>query len=149
MKQFKKFLALSLYQWRLIGSAMILLPVIKLFINLFGFKKIYNWILNSSLNNHLQIETDISQVPEAQKIARMINIASTYGFYRANCLTKSLFLILILKKRNIPCQLVLGVKNQKNIEKNDFGAHAWVESLGKVVNDRSNISEQFKAFPLI
>ena len=43
---------------------------------------------------------------------------------------------------------MIGANAQRNIEKNDIGAHAWVESSGNVLNDQSDVSQRFKAFPL-
>ena len=148
MNRFQKLLALTPYQWYLLISAMILLPIVRLSLNLFGFKKTYNRILNSYINDQSQADLDSSQLHEAQTVARMIDIASAHGLYQANCLTRSLLLMLALKKRNIPCRLMIGANEQKNIKKNDFEAHAWIESGGNVLNDQSNISTRFKVFPL-
>lgn len=148
MNRFQKLFSLTSYQWRLLTSAMILLPIIRLSLNLFGFKKIYNRILNSYRSNQSQAGLDDKQLLEAQTIARMVNIAATHSIYRANCLTRSLLLMLALKKRKISCQLMIGTSERRNIEDNGFGAHAWVESGGQVLNDRNDIASHFKAFQL-
>ena len=148
MNRFQKLLALSPYQWYLLVSAMILLPAIRLSLNLFGFKKTYNRIINSYISNQSQADVDSSQLLEAKRVARMIDIAAAHGLYRANCLTRSLLLMLALNKRKIPCRLMIGANERRNIEKKDFGAHAWVESSGNVLNDLDNVSTRFKAFPL-
>jgi len=148
MNRLHKLYALSCYQWYLMISAMILLPAIRLSLNLFGFKKTYNRILNSYISNQSIDELDDKQLLKAQTIARMIDIAAAHGLYRANCLSRSLLLMLALKKRNIPCRLMIGANEQQNIEGNDFSAHAWVESGGNVLNDQSDVSQRFKAFPL-
>ena len=148
MNRFQKLLALSPYQWYLLASAMILLPAIRLSLNFFGFKKNYNRIINSYISNQSQADLDSAKLLEAKTVARVIDIAAAHGLYRANCLTRSLLLMLTLKKRNIPCQLMIGANERRNIEKADFGAHAWVESGGFVLNDHSDVSTRFKAFPL-
>lgn len=148
MNRFQKNFSLTSYQWRLLTSAMILLPIIRLSLNLFGFKKIYNRILNSYISNKSHTAVDDKQFLEAQTVARMVDIAAMHSIYRANCLTRSLLLILVLKKRTIPCQLMIGTSKRKNIEDNNFAAHAWVESGGQVLNDRSDIASRFNAFQL-
>ena len=148
MSRIKKLLALSPYQWYLMISAMILLPAVRLSLDLFGFKKTYNRIIRSSIHIPPLTDIDHTQLLEAQTVSRMIDIASAHGLYRANCLSRSLLLILVLKKRNIPCQLMIGANAQRNIEKNEFGAHAWVESGRVVLNDQNDVSQRFKAFPL-
>lgn len=148
MNRFQKLFSLPVYQWYLLISAMILLPAIRLSLNLFGFKKTYNGIFSSHLNIQSQIGIDDSQLLEAKKVARMIDIAATHGFYQANCLPRSLLLVLALKKRNIPCQLMIGTNERMNIKENDFNAHAWVVSGKNVLNDQNDVSQRFKAFPL-
>jgi len=148
MSRINKLLALSPYEWYLMISAITLLPAIRLSLNLFGFKKTYNRIIRSSIHNPPLTDIDHTQLFEAQTVSRMIDIAAAHGLYRANCLSRSLLLMLVLKKRNIPCQLMIGANARRNIEKNDFGAHAWVESGKVVLNDQSDISQRFKAFPL-
>lgn len=147
MNRLQKLLALSPYQWYLLISAMILLPSIRLSIKFSGFKKTYNRVVASPVNIQT-IELNKAQIDEAQQITRMIDIAAAHGLYRANCLTRSLLLLRMLKKRNIPCQLMIGTNEGGNSDKNNFGAHAWIESEGKVLNDQSDISTRFKAFPL-
>ena len=148
MNRLQKLFALTPNQWYLLISALILLPIIRLSLYLFGFKKTYNKILIFCINDQFRTDFDSAQFLEAQTVARMIDIAAAHGLHQANCLTRSLLLILVLKKQNIPCQLMIGAYEQKNIDKNDFEAHAWVESGGNVLNDQSNISTRFKAFPL-
>ena len=148
MNRLQKLLALSPNQWYLLISAMVQLPSIRLSLNFSGFKKSYNRIVGPYLHLQTPAELDDTQMLEARNIARMIDISAAHGFYRANCLTRSLLLLRTLKKRSIPCQLVIGVKNRESININNIEAHAWVESGGKVLNDQSDVSTRFKVFQL-
>jgi len=148
MNQFQKLLALTPYQWYLLISAMILLPCIRLSLNISGFKKTYNRIIKPYLTDCTPTDPDTQQIHQAKIVARMIDIAAFHGIYRANCLPRSLLLMKTLKKRNIPCQLIIGAHDQASLNMNDFEAHAWVESGGNVLNDQSDISTRFKVFPL-
>lgn len=147
MNQFQKLLALTPYQGYLLISAMIMLPSIRLSLKVSGFNKTYQRIISQTLEAQIPKELSNLYIKQAKDISRIIDIASTHGFYQANCLTRSLLLLSILKKQNIACQLMIGVNQQSTNSINDFSAHAWVESEGEVLNDRSNICTSFKAFP--
>jgi len=148
MNQLQKLLALTSHQWYLLISAMIWLPYIRLSLNIFGFKKTYNKILDPYVTRNICVNPDQQQLNEAKTVSRMIDIATFHGIYRANCLPRSLLLMKELNKRNIPCQLMIGTNEQGDFEIKGFGAHAWIVSGSNVLNDHSDISTRFRAFPL-
>lgn len=47
----------------------------------------------------------------------------------SRCLMRSLVLLVLLNRRGIPVELVIGVKSAN--EEDEFGAHAWVELEGR------------------
>jgi len=148
-KKIDDLLALSAYQWYLLIAALLLLPLIGLSLRLFGFKKTYNHAIPQDKKSTIQSNPSDAKLQKAQVIARMIDIAAAHGFYKANCLSRSLLLLRALKKRDIPCQLMIGVNNDGNISKIDLSAHAWVESRNVVLNDKADVALRFKAFPLL
>ena len=80
------------------------------------------------------------QLQIAKRAARAVNIASNHGFYRANCLKRSLVLNRWLLKRGIEAEIKLGV----DLFEGDLAAHAWVEHQGTILNDHRNIGRRFK-----
>jgi hypothetical protein len=67
--------------------------------------------------------------PIIARTCRTLDRAASYYFKRAWCLQRSAALVLLLRFRGVPAQLVIGV------ERVPFYAHAWVEVAGRVVND--------------
>jgi hypothetical protein len=61
---------------------------------------------------------------------------------RANCLQRSLALWCVLKGQGIEADLRVGVQN----ESGQFEAHAWVEYLGRVLNDGADVHYRYVAF---
>ncbi len=143
-KQFKQLEELTFPEWRVLLSAILLLPMFALLLNSIGFKKTQTF-----LSNHLPKKPKISihedmQLEEAQSVARMVSIAANHGLYSANCLKKSLLTWWLLGRRGIATDLKIGV----NKETGDFNAHAWVEYRGNVLIDATDIEDRFSAFDL-
>lgn len=79
---------------------------------------------------------------EAQETGRLVNLAARYAPVRANCLTRSLLLSWMLRRRGVACELRIGVRLVQGM----FSAHAWVEVEGLPVNDRPDIATEFAPF---
>ena len=57
------------------------------------------------------------------------NAARYYPRRRLDCLPRALAVYALLRRRGVPATLRIGVKRYP------FGAHAWVECLGEVLDD--------------
>jgi len=141
-KRLKQLEELTFTEWRVLLSAMLLLPMIAIVLKSIGFKKAQTF-----LSNHLPRKPRISihedtQLEEAQSVARMVSVAANHGPYHANCLKRSLLIWWLLGRRGIATDLKIGV----NKDKGDFSAHAWVEYQGNVLIDASDIEDRFSAF---
>ena len=84
-KRLKQLEELTFTEWRVLLSAILLLPMVALVLKSIGFKK-----TQSFLSNHLPKKPNKSisedkQLEEARSIARMVSIAANHGFYSANC----------------------------------------------------------------
>ncbi len=55
-----------------------------------------------------------------------------YWRRRLDCLPRALTIYLLLRRRGVPATLRIGVKRYP------FGAHAWVECLGDVLDDSAD-----------
>ena len=83
-----------------------------------------------------------SRLEEARRTARLVSIASGLLPCRTSCLDRSLLLWALLRQRNIPSCLLIGVRKDRA----DFEAHAWVEIDGVALNDSADVRERFAAF---
>jgi len=133
-------MALSLYEWWLMLSAMLFLPVVALSMRLVGFNKtkafMSYFIPAKSGPEHL----DEAKVEKASIIARMVVVAARYGPYRSNCLKRSLVLWWLLARHGILSEIRFGV--QKEPDKK-IGAHAWVECGGVILSDALETHQRF------
>ena len=62
-----------------------------------------------------------------------VRTATRYYYRRRlDCLPRALAIFVLLRRRGVPATLCIGVKRYP------FGAHAWVECLGEVLDDSTD-----------
>ena len=72
-----------------------------------------------------------------QTICDAVLLATCLYWKPVLCLQRSVATVILLRKRGIAAELVIGAQHMP------FKAHAWVEVDGRVVNDRSYMSEMY------
>ena len=85
---------------------------------------------------------DTSIFTEAQSASRMLDAASRRGLVRGNCLSRSMALWWLLRRRGIPAQLRIGARKIGS----QLEAHAWVEVAGRAVNDSDDVQTRYAPF---
>lgn len=78
----------------------------------------------------------------ARASARMVRVASERGIARGTCLTRSLTLWWMLRRRGIDAELRIGVRKGQG----SMDAHAWIEVRGTVVGDAPSVRERYSVF---
>jgi len=77
----------------------------------------------------------------ALRLGRLTRIAGRYVPTNGSCLRQSLLVWWLLRRREAPAELRIGVRKQDG-----FSAHAWVEVDGQPVNDAGDVAERYAAF---
>jgi Transglutaminase-like superfamily len=136
--------------WRLSAAersalvqALVLLPLTALALRIVGFNRFQRALARlagATANPAARNET--ADLMHARALARMVEAAARCGAYRAKCLTRSLTLCYLLRRRGIDGDLRIGVRK----ERDRLHAHAWVELRGVVLNDGADVHERFAAF---
>jgi hypothetical protein len=75
-------------------------------------------------------------------LARGLARARRHAPYPGNCLSQSIALCWLLRRRGVPASLRLGAR----IDAGAFSAHAWVESGDRVINETPDVTERFTPF---
>jgi len=91
------------------------------------FSRLYGRVRQCSASKRLARQT-------VQQICSAIDRACIWYPKRVLCLQRSAATVLLLKKRGIPAQLVIGAQQFP------FRAHAWAELDGTVINDKPYMS---------
>jgi hypothetical protein len=76
-------------------------------------------------------------IETSRRISMAVDRAATHYFKRAWCLQRSATQVCLLRLRGIEAELVIGAR------KLPFGAHAWVEVGGKIINNHPIVQEQY------
>jgi Transglutaminase-like superfamily len=133
-------------RWRALGPAQrrtlvlawCLLPVVWLALWVWGLPGLQTWLARRP------------RVPRAATmpldgaagLGRAVNIAARLTPFPATCLTRSLLLGWLLRRRGVASELRIGVQLRGGV----FRAHAWVECGGVPVNDRADVAADFAPF---
>jgi hypothetical protein len=125
-----RFLALEL---------LALLPAVAAAIRLFSLQRVRGFLARHPVIDPAAGAADVQGAREA---GRLVNAAAFRIPGRPNCLTRSVTLWWILRRRAIDTTLRIGVRTAAG----RFEAHAWVELAGLVLNDASDIAQRFAPF---
>jgi hypothetical protein len=124
---------------RLVLQLVALLPAVAAAIRIFGLRRVCRF-----LSRHPVIGegAGASDAQGAREAARLVNAIACRIPGRPNCLTRSVTLWWILRRRGTDSALRIGVRTADG----RFEAHAWVELDGLVVNDDADIAHRFAPF---
>ena len=116
-----------------------LLPAVAAAIHIFGLQRVRGFLARHPVIQEAAGTPD----PEAARVVgRLVNAAGYRIPGRPNCLTRSVTLWWILRRRGIDSALRLGVRTAAG----RLEAHAWVELGGLVLNDAADIAQRFAPF---
>ncbi|MBK6555916.1 MAG: lasso peptide biosynthesis B2 protein [Comamonadaceae bacterium] len=79
---------------------------------------------------------------DIQALGELVNIAARHTLGPRTCLTRSLLLGWLLRRRGVASDLRIGVRLTNGV----LDAHAWVEYDGIPVNDQPGVGAQFASF---
>lgn len=87
-------------------------------------------------------ETVVPSLDELTRIGYLVNSAAHNVLPAGNCLTRSLCLQWLLRRRGVPTDLRIGVQ----LANGQLLAHAWVEYGGHPLNDTPDVAERYAPF---
>lgn len=118
-------------------AAMAWLPLFWLGTRVLGLRRFQTWL---QCENPL-IAGNFSP-DDIVRVATLVNIAAVYVPFPATCLTRSLLLGWMLRRRGVASALRIGVR----LTQGALDAHAWVECAGIPINDRLDVGDEFAPF---
>jgi len=136
-RKISRFRALSATDRRTFLTAMALLPLFRVALGVLGLQR-----LQARLHRTPRPRSSPAEHDELMRIGALVNRASHHVLGPDNCLTRSLYLWWLLRRKGVYCQLRIGVR----LAESGLIAHAWVERAGIPVNDRHDVGAAFAAF---
>lgn len=136
--QFARFRKLSTNEQRFLIDAVVSLPAAWIGLRLLGLARIQARLMLLDADGRAAIE-----LRQLQRYAKLLGIAARHTFGPSTCLSRSLVLVWLLKRRGVQTQLRIGVR----LNDGKLDAHAWVEHGGLPVNERQEIVDRYVSFP--
>jgi hypothetical protein len=87
-------------------------------------------------------ETVVPSPDELTRLGYLVNSAAHHVLPAGNCLTRSLYLQWLLRRRGVPTDLRIGVQ----LANGQLLAHAWVEYAGHPLNDAPDVAVRYAPF---
>lgn len=116
---------------------MLRLPLFWIGLRLLGLQRLQAWLQRTPLG-----PTTPPNPAELQRTGHLVNAAANQTIGPANCLTRSLYLWWLLRRRGVETELRIGVR----LTGGALQAHAWIEHAGVPINDRPDVSADFAPF---
>lgn len=128
----------------------IALPLAWLGLRVFGLQRMHALIARRPLEavpgprpaQQVPAATAGAPLARAQRLGALVNLAARHGPWPATCLSRSLALQWLLRRRGIDGVLRIGVRKDGGL----LDAHAWVEVDGLPVNDLADVARDYAVF---
>jgi hypothetical protein len=133
----QKLRALGWSERLVLLQAMLLLPLFWAALRVIGLSRLHSWVTRTPLAAGApRLDVD----PAA--IGALINSAGNHVPFPSTCLTRSLLLNWLLRRRGMRSEFRIGVR----MTDGRLDAHAWVEYEGRPLNNAQDVAERFAAF---
>lgn len=126
--------------WRLFLQAVVLMPAIRLALEVMSFRRVHSLLKsllpNTSLQGRAGEGSDSIRIAET---VQTVKLASQHTVVGNTCLHRSMTLWWLLGRRGVDSHLQFGVRKDGD----QLNAHAWVEHHGTVVNDHPAVGSDY------
>lgn len=136
-RKFAKFRALPTQDQRILAAALSLMPVFWLALQILGFRRFIYWVVGTPAPGKKPLALD-----RVVEIGDLVNQAGFNLFGPDCCLIRSLYLMWLLRRLGVACDLRIGTQ----LTQGKLMGHAWVEVEGAPVNDARDIAQQYAVF---
>jgi hypothetical protein len=143
MNTWARFCKLSGRERRDFFLGLLFLPAVVIWLRVSTFRRVQQalekWHGDAALTNQCD---GAAIFTESQSASRMMDAASRRSIVRGNCLSRSIALWWLLRRRGIPAQLRIGARKIGD----QLEAHAWVEVAGRAINDSDDVQTRYAPF---
>lgn len=131
----RKIAGLSMRDWRVLAEVMATLVIIEVALRAVRPPRLLSWAMRALPGDGVEMSRE-----SIERTAWLVRVGSRLT--RQRCLTQSLTLARVLGRRGVTTQVQIGVRT----EDGTLRAHAWVEYMGRPVNDDARSLEPFMPF---
>ena len=127
---------LDRHEWRFLGEAWALAPVVAVCLKVGGLKQTVA-LIDRLGSWPARRKRTRQRDPDPGEAARLVQLAfRMHLLLHGSCLQRSLVQYLLHRLRRTPARLVVGVRREGTSLKPGLAAHAWVEPVDAEMSDR-------------
>jgi len=145
MRELAKLRALTGAERRLLAFCLVATPFVASGLAILGYRRMHaalsRWPRTRPLTERYVPQQ--AELARAKSVARIVAVAAGSGPVRTTCLRRSLLLWWLLRHDGIETVVRVGVRRG---ERGALDAHAWVEHLGRPLNDGDDVAQRFVPF---
>jgi hypothetical protein len=120
---------------------MFLLPVVATSLKTVGLRKTQSWLARNTLAPTI-LPTEKTRA-YVRRAAQMVAVACRRHLLHSSCLSRTIVLWSLLRRRGIDTNVRIGVRGDTEAK---FQSHAWLEWNGEVLNDIAEVGTQYLPF---
>jgi hypothetical protein len=128
-------------RWMLI-QALILLPATALGIRVAGFGRCYKGLGRLAPRARATTPGSEHAALVIRRALEVMDVAEHRGLSGGTCLSRSLVLWWLLRRKGIETDLRIGARSLNGA----VDAHAWLEHEGRPINDTEGVAQRYSAF---
>lgn len=139
VNKLKQFRALAWHEKTILLGTLLLHPLFWLGLRVYGYARFQTWLDRIARPKRAQADPKLDDLIA---LGRLVNLAARHTPAPATCLSRSLLLRWLLRRRGIASELRIGVQ----LIQGKLDAHAWVEYAGTPINDAQDVANRYAAF---
>jgi hypothetical protein len=120
-----------------IGGA--LLPAVTVLLKTGGYARAQRWLGRVPKRGSTPVGDALAT---GRMVGRAVTMAANHSPVPSTCLSRSLVIWMLLRRRGIDSEIRLGVRKDGGV----VAGHAWVEHQGVPLNDTDNVAERYTVF---
>jgi hypothetical protein len=130
----KRFASFSAADQRVLLVSALCLPLIWVALRTMGLGRVQSRLQSARTTAAPRLALD-----EALALGNLVNMAARHSWFPATCLSRSLLLQWLLRRRGVESRLRIGVRSPAGA----LEAHAWVECEGVPINDDADVANRW------
>lgn len=139
VRKFRRLAELSAADWLILFQLIALALASRIGLKLTTLPRLSGFIARCAGNTLLKRLPLLNRRYDVERLCALADLAARATYGSGRCLGRSLLILWLLKIRGQPAELLVGVNKEDSL----FHAHAWIETEGRVIGDRPEMTGQF------
>ena len=141
LRKFRKLAEITPSEWFILLQLILFSFAAAVALTLVGLSPVIGFMARCAVKPRFSFLPLLHARHEIARLATLVDLASRVTHGQKRCLLRSVLLFWLLKARNEPARLVIGVSKVAAL----LESHAWIETEGKLMGDSPEMTARFVA----